>query len=74
MRTHECVALCAVLVAVCASCVLASGNELTFELPERAIQCFNEDVEKGKEINMDFQVRERERERERVCVCVCVWV
>lgn len=36
---------------------LALANELTFELQERAMQCFQEDVKTGDEYVIDFQVR-----------------
>ena len=34
-----------------------SAVELTFELPDNAKECFHEDIEKGTETTLEFQVR-----------------
>ena len=35
----------------------ATGVELTFELPDKARQCFHEEIEKGTKCTLEFQVR-----------------
>lgn len=35
------------------------GAELTFELPDSAKQCFHEDVERGVQLSLDYQVGPR---------------
>ena len=46
------------------------SNELTFELPDNAKECFNEKMKVGSKYVLEFQVsrvlEERERERGRV--------
>lgn len=34
----------------------AEGTEFTFELPDRRVQCFFEDIEKDTKCIVDFQV------------------
>lgn len=54
------------LVAVAAS-VLArvAAVELTFELPDNAKECFYEEIEKGTECTLEYQVRQEDSVRGR---------
>lgn len=36
--------------------VISKANELTFELPDSAVQCFYEQIEKDINVEMDYQV------------------
>lgn len=37
--------------------VFSKGYELTFELPDSAVQCFYEQIEKDINVEMDYQVK-----------------
>lgn len=47
------------LAVLILTCLVTSGNavELTFELPDNAKECFHEDIEKGVETTLEFQVK-----------------
>ena len=47
----------AALAASLAVLGLANAVELTFELPDNAKECFFEEIEKGAEATLEFQVR-----------------
>lgn len=45
-----------IVFVILALCSLTAAVELTFELPDNAKECFHEDIEKGTESTLEFQV------------------
>jgi protein ERP2 len=43
------------LILIC-TVILTSASELTFELPDNANQCFYEEIKKGIDCTLEFQV------------------
>ena len=44
------------LLTLALSATVAAAIELTFELPDNAMQCFYEDIKSGEDVLFEYQV------------------
>lgn len=59
--SNSCIALVFVLLVFLFEQI--SANELTFELPDNAKECFHEQLKVGSKFVLEFQVEEREKKK-----------